>query len=154
MDWIQRQKGRILSAFVDSVTASRLERAPFGKLIESRRLPPNGVEARTAGVRHRLKEGERVGMAGATQDLLGWAFLNHSAGVKDRDPIADRGDHPDVVGDEQDRKTDLALKILDEPEDLGLKGDVKRRRRLVGDQHLGATGKRDREHDALALTTA
>ena len=35
-------------------------------------------------------------------------------------------------------------------EDLGLHGDVERRRRLVGDQHLGVVGDRHRDHHALA----
>ena len=44
----------------------------------------------------------------------------------------------------------LALDPLDHLEDLRLHGDVERRGRLVGDQHLGIVGDRHRDHHALA----
>ena len=40
--------------------------------------------------------------------------------------------------------------LLDEVEDLRLDGDVERRGRLVGDQHLGIAGERHGDHGALA----
>ena len=45
---------------------------------------------------------------------------------------------------------ELALQFDDQFEDLRLDGDVERRGRLVGDQHLGIAGERHGDHGALA----
>ena len=55
------------------------------------------------------------------------------------------------MGDQDHRHAVLGLEILDQVEDLRLHGDVERRRRLVGDQHVGAVGERHGDHHALAL---
>jgi hypothetical protein len=44
----------------------------------------------------------------------------------------------------------LLLQLDHQVEDLRLDGDVERRGRLVGDQHLGIAGQRHGDHDALA----
>ena len=60
------------------------------------------------------------------------------------------GDHAEVVGDQDHRRAELALQLDDQLEDLRLDGDVERRGRLVGDQHLGIAGERHGDHGALA----
>jgi hypothetical protein len=54
------------------------------------------------------------------------------------------------VRDEQYRHTALAAALLDQTQDLRLGRHVERRRRLVGDEELGAGRDRDRDHHALA----
>ena len=44
----------------------------------------------------------------------------------------------------------VVLQLAHQVEDLRLDGDVERRRRLVGDQHLGIARQRHGDHDALA----
>ena len=56
----------------------------------------------------------------------------------DDDAVGHLGDDAHVVGDEDDRRAELALQVADQLEDLRLHGDVERGRRLVGDQHLRA----------------
>ena len=60
------------------------------------------------------------------------------------------GHHPHVVGDEQDRGPHVISQLVQEVEDPRLDGDVERRRRLVGDDQLGAARHRHRDQDALA----
>ena len=43
------------------------------------------------------------------------------------------------------------LQLFQQLEDLRLDGHVERRRRLVGDQHVGIVGERHGDHDALPL---
>ena len=50
-------------------------------------------------------------MGGLLADPLGWTFLNYLAGAHHRDPIGDVADHPDVVGDEEVRQSELVLKV-------------------------------------------
>jgi oligopeptide/dipeptide ABC transporter ATP-binding protein len=47
------------------------------------------------------------------------------------------------------RRTGLALQPSDQGQDFGLRGDIERRRRLVGDQKARLAGKRHRDHHAL-----
>ena len=60
---------------------------------------------------------------------------------------------PHVVGDEQDRHRQALAEVVDEVEDLGLDGHIEGGGRLVGDQELGLTGQRHRDHHPLAQTT-
>ena len=53
--------------------------------------------------------------------------------------------------DEQDREAEPLLQVLQEGQDLRLHGDVERRDRLVGDEHLGFERERAGDADALAL---
>ena len=52
--------------------------------------------------------------------------------------------------DEDDADVEVALHRLDQLDDLRLHRDVERRRRLVGDQHVGVVHERHRDHGALA----
>jgi hypothetical protein len=48
--------------------------------------------------------------------------------------VGDLGHHAEVVGDEQHTRAMPSLDVLDQVEDLRLRGHVQRRGRLVGDQ--------------------
>ncbi len=63
--------------------------------------------------------------------------LDDLAGVHHADVGAHLGDHPQVVGDQEDRHPQPCLEVAHQVQDLGLDGDVERGRGLVGDQQLG-----------------
>ena len=69
--------------------------------------------------------------------------------MHDQHPVGDLGDDAEVVGDQDRRQAALAVEPLEQGEDLRLHGDVERRRRLVGDQHLGLQRERHRDHRPL-----
>jgi len=60
--------------------------------------------------------------------------------------------HREVVGDEGDCDSILALEIFEQVDDLGLNRNVQRRYRLVGDDELWLQGDGARDTDALALS--
>ena len=91
----------------------------------------------------------RDGGGGAKTSPTG-ALLDDAPGIHHRDAVADFGDDAEIVGDEQDAHAALALQALQQVEDLGLDGDVERRRRLVGDQQRRVAGQRHGDHGALA----
>ena len=84
------------------------------------------------------------------EDLRDRPALDHPAAVHHDHPVGHLGDHAHVVGDEDDGGAGFLLQVADQLEDLRLHGDVERRGRLVGDEHLGAAGERHRDHHPLA----
>jgi hypothetical protein len=67
------------------------------------------------------------------------------------DAVADLGGHPQVMGDEQHGKIEALAHVVEQLQHLRLHRHVKRRYRLVGDQHLGLHRQRAGDADALAL---
>jgi hypothetical protein len=65
------------------------------------------------------------------------------------DAISHLGDHPEIVGDQDDRRPGLLPEVPHQVEDLGLDRDVEGGRRLVGDEQLGLAGEGHRDHHAL-----
>ena len=88
-----------------------------------------------------LRIGEQVVDIGALDDL---------AGIHHQHLVGDLGDDAEIVGDDQDRHAEPLLQVAQQVEDLGLDGDVERRRRLVGDQQRRLAGQRHGDHHALA----
>ena len=76
--------------------------------------------------------------------------LDRPTGVHHLHPVGDARDHAEVVGDQHDRRLQVLLDALHDVEDLRLDRDVERRRRLVGDEHVGLVGDRHRDHHPLA----
>ena len=66
------------------------------------------------------------------------------------DPVGHFGDDAEIVGDEDERRSEPLLQVRDQAEDLRLDGDVERRRRLVGDEDPRLAGERQRDHRPLA----
>jgi hypothetical protein len=86
---------------------------------------------------------------GVVEDLVLHPALDDAAGVHHHHAVGDVGDHAHVVGDEDDRRVEVALEPADQLEDLGLDRDVERGGRLVGDQEVGVARERHRDHDPL-----
>ena len=130
--------------------------AAFDPLLEARHLPGNLGEApRRAGERgaepgHRAKQALRIGMTGRAEQLGDRRLLHLAAGIHHHDALGDFGDHAEIMGDQDDRRTDAALEIQHQLQDLRLDRDVQRRGRLVGDQELRVAGERHGDHHALA----
>jgi hypothetical protein len=80
------------------------------------------------------------------------ALLDDATRVHDCDSICPRRDDAEVVCDQQDAHAQRGLEIVEEVQDLGLDGDVKCCRWLVGDEELGVRGKGHRNHAALSKT--
>ena len=76
--------------------------------------------------------------------------LDDLAGVHHHHPVGARGDHAEVVRDQDHRHLQVAAQAVDQVEDLRLDRHVERGRRLVGDQQLRRAGERHRDHHALA----
>ncbi len=91
-------------------------------------------------------------MLGSPQHLLLRTPLHTAPAVHHQHVVRDVGDDAEVVGDEDDRGAGLLLELLEQVHDLGLHGDVQRRRRLVGDQQRGVADQRHGDHRALAHT--
>ena len=93
----------------------------------------------------------RVGVLRRVEDVRDRARLDDPARVHDRDPVAGLGQHPEVVGDQDQRQAELLAQALQQLQDLRLHDDVERRRRLVGDDQRRAAGEREGDHHPLAL---
>jgi hypothetical protein len=87
-------------------------------------------------------------------DLLDRPDLDNSPGVHDGDPIAGLCDHAHVMGDQHDCGATVMANPFQQPDNLGLNGDVERCGRLIGDDQLWLSGERQRDHDPLAHPTA
>ena len=103
-------------------------------------------DARRPGTR-----GAAAGCTGAAarRTAGGVVLLGHAAAVHHDHAIADLGDDPEVVGDEDDAHPEVAGDAAQQLEDLGLDHHVERGRRLVGDDHVGVAGQRQGDHRAL-----
>lgn len=77
-------------------------------------------------------------------------FHNLSS-IHDRQPITEIADHPQIMGNEQNRQSMLAGKIPQQNDNLRLNRDIKRCGRLVCDQKLRLAAKRHGDHDSLEL---
>ena len=85
-------------------------------------------------VRGRGQQPGGVGVAGSTEDRGGRGALDDASGVHHVDAVAHRGREVQVVGDEQHAHRAVGLQAAQDPEDLGLGGDVQGRGRLVAEQ--------------------
>src|SRR5215212_11802919 len=133
--------------------------APRPKVASLRRLDQrwrlSGDLSETAGTRqvdpgYRAEKSPRVGMLGVVEDLVEGPRLDDPAGIHHPDLVRDVGDDAEVVGDEDDRHPQFALKPLDQAQDLGLDRDVERGGWLVGDQQLRIVCEGEGDHGALA----
>ena len=124
-----------------------------------------GHRRRSAGYRHQsctlvgIESGHRaekpsgVGHSAIAVQLLNWRDLNGSSGVHHQCAVGELGDHPEVVGDDQNACAGHVARGFQHVEDLGLHSDIQRGGGLVADQQIGIVGDRDGDDDALALAT-
>ena len=78
-----------------------------------------------------------VGMLRVAHDLFGRATFDHFAGIHDRHSIGRIGDHPHVMGDQDDPNLPFPRQLLDQIEDLRLHRHVERGCWFVCDDHVG-----------------
>jgi hypothetical protein len=76
--------------------------------------------------------------------------LDHAPRVHHAHDVGVLRHHAEVVRDEHDAHVARRLQLAQQFQDLRLDGDVKRRGRLVGEQHPRAARERHRDHHALA----
>ena len=93
----------------------------------------------------------RIGLARGGEQGRGIRAFHKLSLTHDKHAVGDLPDNAEVMRDEQHRQAFGALQIGQKVEDLGFDGDVERRCRLVGDQHVGIVGKRHGDHHPLAL---
>ena len=140
--------------------AERLARAAAGVEHTTRR--ERGRRRRVAGDRrdlvgevdvepaHRVEERLGVRVERVQVDGEHVRALDDPSGVHHVHPIAEPGRDAEVVGDQEHADPAFRDEVVEEGEDASLGRDVERRRRLVGDQHLGVAAERHRDHDALS----
>src|ERR1700738_4362427 len=91
--------------------------AALDPLLEARHLPGDFGEApRRAGKRraelgHRAEQALGVGMTRRTEQLGHRRLLDLAAGLHHHDALGDFGDHAEIMGDQNDRRTDAALEV-------------------------------------------
>jgi hypothetical protein len=95
----------------------------------------------------------RVGVPGGVEDDVDRPLLHYPAGVHHVDVVADLRHHSQVVRYQHQAHPSLALQPFEQPQNLGLDGDVERCGRLVGDDHLRLTGEGGGYAYSLALTS-
>ena len=86
------------------------------------------------------------------EQLVHGRVLDELAGVHDADPVADGCDNAEIVRDVDHRHAELGAQAAEQIEDLGLRGHVEARRRLVEHDQLRVAREGHRNHDALLLT--
>ena len=96
----------------------------------------------------------RIGVPGVFKEALAVANLHELARVHHQDAIRHELGDAEVVGDEQVRHPHVALKLLEQVENMGLRGEIERRDRLIQHDELGVDGDRAGDPDPLALAPA
>ena len=141
------QRRRLGAAALGRERAARREGAAGDRLAsaaapcrESRRAGARGSVS--AAARDRAPSGRacRGAAAGRTASSTGASSTLRPAYITTT-RCAGLGDDAEIVGDQHDRRAELLLELEHQVEDLRLDGDVERRGRLVGDQHLRIAGR-------------
>jgi hypothetical protein len=78
-----------------------------------------------------------IGVLRIAEDVSDEAGFHHLAAPHHRDEIADLGRDAQIMGDEDDRQAKPLAQIRQQLQHLRLHGNVERRDRLVGHQHVG-----------------
>ena len=117
-----------------------LKRQPRRRRQERRRRARNLDEPVDVGLepRQRAEQAPRVRVQRMLEELVDRSLLGHPGRVHHDDLVGDLGDDAEVVGDHDDRGAVVVLELVHQLEDLRLRRDVERRRRLVGDQQSTA----------------
>src|SRR5262245_15457865 len=101
---------------------------------------------------HGRDQGLRVGVLWPLKHVAGLPLFHQLALPHHRHAIGDLGHHPEVMGDEQDGGAVTGLQLLEQAQNLGLRGDVERGGGLVGNNEGRLQRQRHRNHHALALS--
>ena len=143
--------GELLAAPVLREGASRDERTPCIHLESGERAPWNRQEFRgpLPRVGSRSQESSRVGVHRLLMQRPGGALLHKEACIHHGDAIADRGGELEVVRNEQHGEAALASLFVQNGRRLGLRRNVERRRRFIGEDEARFGRHRGRDNDAL-----
>ena len=148
-----RRAGSVEAA-VGGVRAAGSEATALGQVARIRRATRDRRRqaAHAADHRQRVEQPLGVGVLRGVEDGAHRADLDDPARVHHRDPVAGLGEHPEVVGDQDQRQPKLLAQALEQLQNLRLHDHVERGRRLVGDHERRAAGQGERDHHPLALT--
>src|SRR5262245_66401484 len=89
-------------------------------------------------------------MLGRGEDAFLRSELDDLAEIHDGNPMGHVLDDGEIMADEEERKAELALQILQQVHDLRLDGNIERRDRLVAHDEIGFSRERARNGGALA----
>ena len=117
---------------MESATARRIDRARHVALEDDRVADGSGLWHR-----HGREQSLGVGMPRRGEYLLSGPHLDDLAEIHDGDTMRHVLDDRQIVADEEQRKAELALQILQQVDDLRLDRDVERGDRLVADDQFG-----------------
>ena len=106
-------------------------------------------EGRPAPVGQRGEQAAGVGVPRVGKQLPHRRLLDDLPGAHHRHLVGHFRDHPEIVGDEQDRHPKFGLQAAHQIEDLRLNRHIERRGRLIGDQQRGLAHQRERDQHAL-----
>ena len=90
-------------------------------------------------------------MPGGRPDRVGLALFDDPTAVHDRDPVGDAAHYPQIMRDEQQCKTQIALQVTQHIEDLSLHGYIERRNGFIADEQGWSNGQRPRDCNPLPL---
>lgn len=131
--------------------ASRCKAASGGPLARAGHVAGESVQAVQItpdfGDRADQRPGVRVRWAG--DELLGGSLFDDLSGIHHGNPLGDVRNETEIVGDHQDGHAHLLLDVPEQFDDLGLNGDVERRRGFIGDQQFWFGGQGHGDHDSL-----
>ena len=85
-------------------------------------------------------QGLGIGMEGFPEDLLCIPLFHHPSQIHHRHPLCEESYHAQVVGDEKIGEAAFPLELGQEPDYLGLHGDIQGGDRLIADNDLGVQG--------------
>ena len=126
---------------------------PCGRLISDGGAPANRREPlrlRAVEPRDRAEQAPGVRVLRVVEELALRPVLDDAARVHHGDVVGDVGDDAEVVRDQDHRRVEVVLELVDQLDDLRLDRHVERRRGLVGDQDVRVVRQRHRDHRALA----
>jgi hypothetical protein len=101
-----------------------------------------------------LQESGGVGMLRRGENLRGGAEFDDLAGVENENPVGEAVEEERVVGDEENRETELIADLAEQLENLALCGGIERGGGFVGNEQGGLADDGLGDKDALALAAA
>ena len=143
--------GRLFVAARGRLRTARRETAAGRHLREWRHLAADRRQGRAApaDIRERGEEFLCVGMARTGEETFARRFFDDLPGVHHADALRHLRHHAQIVGDQQHPHAAFGLQAAQEIENLRLDGDIKRGRRLVGDQQARLARERHGDHHPL-----
>jgi hypothetical protein len=96
----------------------------------------------------------RIRVQGRFEDLLSLSLFHNSPKIHNGDSLAEISHDPQIVGDEHEAERVGLLELLEQNQDLGLDGNIKRAHGLVSDDQMRLKNKSPCDAYPLALSAA